>query len=72
MYEHVSRFQRSVTAVASLGMISVLAACGGGRGDAASTPGVTKDSIVVGSHHPLTGPAAAGYSSISEIGRAHV
>jgi len=52
-------------------MISVLAACGGGRGDAASTPGVTKDSIVVGSHHPLTGPAAAGYSSISAATKAY-
>lgn len=30
-----------------------------------STPGVTSDNIVLGSHQPLTGPAAPGYSEIS-------
>lgn len=29
------------------------------------TPGVTSDEIVLGSHQPLTGPAAPGYSEIS-------
>ncbi|WP_040704496.1 ABC transporter substrate-binding protein [Nocardiopsis salina] len=28
-------------------------------------PGVTDDSVVIGAHHPLTGPAAPGYLSIS-------
>lgn len=70
MFEHASHFQRSVTAIASIGMIGTLAACGGG-GSSASAPGVTKDSIVVGSHQPLTGPAAAGYSTISAATRAY-
>ncbi|MEU6861574.1 ABC transporter substrate-binding protein [Glycomyces sp. NPDC046736] len=30
-----------------------------------STPGVTDDTVVIGTHQPLTGPAAAGYSAIS-------
>lgn len=71
MHEKVSRFQRSVTAIASIGMIGVLAACGGGGDKAASTPGVTDDSITIGTHHPLTGPAAAGYSTISPATKAY-
>lgn len=33
--------------------------------DATSSPGVTSSQIVLGSHQPLTGPAAPGYSEIS-------
>lgn len=41
-----------------------LAACSTpGMDDA--TPGVTDDTVVIGTHQPLTGPAAAGYSTIS-------
>lgn len=69
MRRHVSRFQLSATVVAAVGMIS-LAACGGGD-SAATTPGVTADSILVGTHQPLTGPAAAGYSSISPATKAY-
>lgn len=32
---------------------------------ATSSPGVTSDEILLGSHQPLTGPAAPGYSEIS-------
>ncbi|GAA3751508.1 ABC transporter substrate-binding protein [Spinactinospora alkalitolerans] len=46
--------------------------CGGagetddGQGaDLDVSTGVTDDSIVIGTHHPLTGPAAPGYSQIS-------
>lgn len=35
----------------------------GGSGDPA--PGVTADTVVIGTHQPLTGPAAPGYSTIS-------
>ncbi|MFC5288298.1 ABC transporter substrate-binding protein [Actinokineospora guangxiensis] len=36
---------------------------GGGSGEAA--PGVTADTVVIGTHQPLTGPAAPGYATIS-------
>ncbi|GAA1681842.1 ABC transporter substrate-binding protein [Glycomyces endophyticus] len=32
---------------------------------AASTPGVTADTVTIGTHQPLSGPAAAGYSAVS-------
>jgi ABC-type branched-subunit amino acid transport system substrate-binding protein len=35
------------------------------NGSATGTPGVTSDNILLGSHQPLTGPAAPGYSEIS-------
>ncbi|MEA2312850.1 MAG: branched-chain amino acid transport system substrate-binding protein [Solirubrobacteraceae bacterium] len=37
---------------------------GGGAGGGASAPGVTKTTVTVGGHFPLTGPAAPGYSEI--------
>jgi len=37
---------------------------GGGGGNSASAPGVTKTTVTVGGHFPLTGPAAPGYSEI--------
>jgi branched-chain amino acid transport system substrate-binding protein len=54
----------------------VLAACGGAgetggggggapQGNANATAGVTDTSVVIGTHQPLTGPAAPGYSKIS-------
>jgi branched-chain amino acid transport system substrate-binding protein len=36
-----------------------------------ASPGVTDDSITIGTHTPLTGPAAAGYSSISAATKAY-
>src|SRR3954453_8512700 len=41
---------------------------GGGGGN---TPGVTDTEIVVGTHMPLTGPAAAGYSKIAPASKAY-
>ncbi|WP_403021334.1 ABC transporter substrate-binding protein [Salinibacterium sp. GXW1014] len=55
-------------AVVGAASVLALAACsspGGGGGDAQDVPGVTEDKIVIGTHQPLTGPAAAGFSSIS-------
>ncbi|MET0236523.1 MAG: ABC transporter substrate-binding protein [Kibdelosporangium sp.] len=45
---------------------------GGGGGTAAgdSAPGVTGDKVVIGTHQPLTGPAAPGYSRISVAAKA--
>lgn len=65
------RLRRSLAAFASLGLVGSLAACGGGGDSAASAPGVTADSILVGTHQPLTGPAAAGYSTISPATKAY-
>ncbi|MGW3995811.1 ABC transporter substrate-binding protein [Amycolatopsis sp. NPDC004772] len=43
---------------------------GGGQQAADSAVGVTKDAVVIGTHQPLTGPAAPGYSKISVGARA--
>jgi ABC-type branched-subunit amino acid transport system substrate-binding protein len=43
---------------------------GGGSGGGASAPGVTGSSITFGSHQPLTGPAAPGYSEIAPASQA--
>src|SRR5689334_18997470 len=44
---------------------------GSGGGAAASVPGVTKTQILIGSHQPLTGPAAPGYSEIAPAANAY-
>ncbi len=57
-----------VTRLVSIGVVSALVAtaCGSSGGSSsANTPGVTPTSITVGSHQPLTGPAAPGYSEIA-------
>jgi len=42
----------------------------GSKGGASSTPGVTATSITFGTHQPLTGPAAPGYSEIAPASQA--
>ncbi|MBU2662830.1 ABC transporter substrate-binding protein [Actinoplanes bogorensis] len=42
-----------------------------GGSSSADTPGVTDTEIVVGTHMPLTGPAAAGYSKIAPATKAY-
>jgi len=55
----------------------VAAGCGSstsspsGSGAAASAPGITSTQILVGSHQPLTGPAAPGYSEIAPAANAY-
>jgi ABC-type branched-subunit amino acid transport system substrate-binding protein len=44
---------------------------GSGSGAAASVPGITKTQILIGSHQPLTGPAAPGYSEIAPAANAY-
>jgi len=66
--------RRLVTFVAAATVATTLAACGGSNGSGgggnssgkneASDTGVTADSITLGSHYPLTGVAAPGYSQI--------
>jgi branched-chain amino acid transport system substrate-binding protein len=50
---------------------AVLAACGSSSSSGSSSaPGVTKTSITFGTHQPLTGPAAPGYSEIAPASQA--
>ena len=50
-------------------------ACGSGEDDGgqagASAPGVTATTVTIGSHQPLTGPAAPGYSANSAASKAY-
>jgi branched-chain amino acid transport system substrate-binding protein len=64
-------------ALATLALIAsaTLAACGSGSssssGGSSSAPGVTSSSITFGTHQPLTGPAAPGYSEIAAASQAY-
>jgi branched-chain amino acid transport system substrate-binding protein len=73
MYRHSSRV---VAVVAAASLIAALGACSkskssGGGGTTAAVPGVTATTITVGTHQPLTGPAAPGYSKISAATKAY-
>ena len=62
----------ALAATASLAACSTPAASPGVDDDtAAASPGVTDDTVTIGTHTPLTGPAAAGYSSISAAASAY-
>jgi ABC-type branched-subunit amino acid transport system substrate-binding protein len=60
-----------------IALTAVVAACGssssssgGGGGGTTSAPGVTATSVTFGTHTPLTGPAAPGYSEIAAASQA--
>lgn len=57
------RHMRTAAALAAAAALG-LTACSTPSDDD-SVPGVTDDTVVIGTHQPLTGPAAAGYSTIS-------
>ena len=57
-------------ALVCMAAASIAAGCGGGGGGS-SAPGVTKTSVLIGSHQPLTGPAAPGYSEIAPAAKAY-
>lgn len=67
--------RKKTLAVVGAASVLALAACstdgGGGNGAAQDVPGVTDDKVVIGTHTPLTGPAAAGFSSISAAAKAY-
>jgi branched-chain amino acid transport system substrate-binding protein len=71
-----SRQVRSLATVAvAVVAAAVLAACGsssssGSGSGSSSAPGVTATSITFGTHQPLTGPAAPGYSEIAPASQA--
>ncbi|GAA3520070.1 ABC transporter substrate-binding protein [Aeromicrobium panaciterrae] len=71
MSEHMSRLARPVAALAAAALVGSLAACSGSDDKSANVPGVTDTTITVGTHQPLTGPAAAGYASISPATKAY-
>src|SRR3954470_12503881 len=58
-----------------LAVVLLAAGCSNGTsnngGSSGNTPGVTDTEIVVGTHMPLTGPAAAGYSKIAPATKAY-
>jgi ABC-type branched-subunit amino acid transport system substrate-binding protein len=69
---HRVRFPAITAAAAALALLA--AACGGsssGGGATASAPGITANQILIGSHQPLTGPAAPGYSEIAPASNAY-
>ena len=79
----MKRSHRAMAAVAGLAAATmVVAACsssgGSGSGSGsksggltASAPGITATTITIGSHQPLTGPAAPGYSEIAPAANAY-
>jgi branched-chain amino acid transport system substrate-binding protein len=79
-----SHRHRLVPAAGVAAIAVVLAACGGSSGGSgsgsgsgsstkltASAPGITASTITIGSHQPLTGPAAPGYSEIAPASKAY-
>jgi branched-chain amino acid transport system substrate-binding protein len=69
------RRTRSAVLVAGALLLASCSGAGestGGEADAKAdaAPGVTDDSVVIGTHQPLTGPAAPGYSRISVAAKA--
>jgi ABC-type branched-subunit amino acid transport system substrate-binding protein len=69
--------RRGIVVAACLALVAASSACSdeapssSGGGSAASVPGVTDTEITLGTHMPLTGPAAAGYSKISPATKAY-
>jgi branched-chain amino acid transport system substrate-binding protein len=79
-----SHRHRLVPAAGVAAIAVVLAACGGSSGSSgsgsgsgsstkltASATGITATTITIGSHQPLTGPAAPGYSEIAPASKAY-
>jgi ABC-type branched-subunit amino acid transport system substrate-binding protein len=66
---------RTLAVAAVVAGALIAAGCGssgsGGGSSAASVPGITKTQILIGSHQPLTGPAAPGYSEIAPASNAY-
>src|ERR1700745_3061298 len=56
---------------ASARMALVVPAGGSSSSSGSSAPGVTSTSITFGTHTPLTGPAAPGYSEIAAASQAY-
>ncbi|HLH13644.1 MAG TPA: ABC transporter substrate-binding protein [Solirubrobacteraceae bacterium] len=59
----------AIAGALALAVAVVVAACGSSGGES-NAPGVTATSITFGTHQPLTGPAAPGYSEIAPASQA--
>ncbi|GAC1325910.1 MAG: ABC transporter substrate-binding protein [Mycobacteriales bacterium] len=64
-------FASVAVAAAACGGSSGGSSGGGSGGNKASAPGVTADSVLIGTHTPLTGVAAPGYSQIAPASEAY-
>lgn len=73
MSQHFPRRRIALIATASAVAIALAGCSTPAPADdpAVATPGVTDDTVTIGTHAPLTGPAAAGYSSISAAATAY-
>src|SRR6201989_329373 len=66
-----------VAAAAALALVAAACGSSGSKGsgsgttNTASAPGITKSQILIGSHQPLTGVAAPGYSEIAPASNAY-
>src|SRR6516162_5356835 len=75
----MNRSHRTRTLAVAAAVVGALVAAGcsssssggGGSAAAAAAPGITKTQILIGSHQPLTGPAAPGYSEIAPAANAY-
>ncbi len=65
----VERLRPVPTLAAIATMVIAVAGCGSSS-NSGSSPGVTANSITFGTHQPLTGPAAPGYSEIAPASQA--
>jgi ABC-type branched-subunit amino acid transport system substrate-binding protein len=63
-----TRIRRAASLCVALVVTVALAACG--SSSTSNAPGVTANSITFGTHQPLTGPAAPGYSEIAAASQA--
>jgi ABC-type branched-subunit amino acid transport system substrate-binding protein len=64
--------RKLLMAVAAIGVAAlVISGCGSSSSGSSNTPGVTATSITFGTHQPLTGPAAPGYSLIAPASQAY-
>jgi branched-chain amino acid transport system substrate-binding protein len=61
----------AATVIAALVAAGCSSSSSGGAGAAPPVPGITKTQILIGSHQPLTGPAAPGYSEIAPAANAY-
>jgi branched-chain amino acid transport system substrate-binding protein len=71
MYRKVRNHLSVVAAGLLLASATACSGDSGGGSGGASVPGVTDSEVVVGTHHPLTGRAAAGYSKIHAATKAY-
>jgi branched-chain amino acid transport system substrate-binding protein len=60
-----AKTSRSAAAIAVAAALGLTGCTGSDEEEAAPVPGVTADTVTIGTHQPLTGPAAAGYSAVS-------